>query len=105
MNLVSAILAPLAKLLGMVYVLLPLRLGHRPWALGASYRWLERLHPWAMAEVYMLGVLVAFVKLSQMADIEFSLAFYAFVALIVLSSAANAALDPREVWKRLEVRP
>ena len=51
------------------------------------------------------GVLVAFVKLSQMADIEFSLAFYAFVALIVLSSAANAALDPREVWKRLEVRP
>ena len=55
-----------------------------------------------MAEVYLLGVLVAFVKLSDMARVELAVAFYAFCALILLSTAANAAMDPREVWSRLE---
>ena len=99
---VAAIGAPLLKLVGMIYVLLPLRFGKRPYGLATSYRWLERLHPWAMAEVYLLGVLVAFVKLSDMARVELAVAFYAFCALILLSTAANATMDPREVWSQLE---
>jgi uncharacterized paraquat-inducible protein A len=58
--------------------------------------------PWAMMEVYMLGLLVAISKLSQMATITMGIAFWAFVALIVISTAASATMDPRIIWQRVE---
>ena len=95
-------LVPLLKLLGTIYVLGALRLGlPRPGAVTV-FRDLEVMHPWAMMEVYLLGVLVAIVKLSDMATITFGPALYAFCALIVLMAAAEAALDPEEIWQRLD---
>ena len=98
----ASIGVPLVKVVGLLYVLLPLKLGRRPWNLGLSHRLLEFLHPWGMLEVYMLGVLVAITKLSGMATIGLGTAFYAFVALIVLTTAASTTMDPRVVWERLE---
>ena len=98
----ASIGVPLIKIAGLLYVLLPLKLGRRPWNLGFSYRLLEFLHPWGMLEVYMLGVLVAITKLAGMATIGLGTAFYAFVALIVLTTAASSTMDSRVVWERLE---
>ena len=53
---VASILAPLLKLLALLYVLLPLHFGRRPWRMAQVFRWIETLHPWAMTEVYLLGV-------------------------------------------------
>lgn len=65
------------------------------------FRLIEVLHPWAMMEVYLLGVIVAYVKLIDLARLELGVALYAFVALIILIVAAEAAMDPRQVWDRL----
>lgn len=97
----AASLIPLLKLLGNLYVLLPLRLGWRAPSLPRVFRWVEILHPFAMMEVYLLGVIVAYVKLRELARIELDIALYAFVALIVLMVAIEAVLDPRQVWMRL----
>ena len=97
----AASLVPLLKLLGNLYVLLPLRLGRRPWGAAAAFRYTEVLHPWAMMEVYLLGVIVAYVKLTDLARLELGVAVYSFVALIVVMVAAEAALDRRTVWARL----
>jgi paraquat-inducible protein A len=64
-------------------------------------RLVEALRPWAMTEVYMLGVLVAYVKLLDLARIDLGPSLWAFVGLIVSMVAADAALDDRELWKRL----
>lgn len=98
----ASIGVPLLKILGMLSVLLPLKLGRRPRSLAKRYRALEALKPWGMLEVYMLGVLVAISKLSGMATIVVGTAFYAFVALMVLTTAASSSMDPRIVWQRLE---
>ena len=37
------------------------------------------IHPWAMMEVYLLGVIVAYVKLTDLARLELGIAVYAFV--------------------------
>ena len=97
----AASLVPLLKLLGNLYVLLPLRLGRRPWGSAAVFRYAEVLHPWAMMEVYLLGVIVAYVKLTDLARLELGLAIYSFGALILVIIAAEAALDRRKVWERL----
>jgi paraquat-inducible protein A len=63
------------------------------------------LQPWAMMEVFLLGVLVAMVKLSSMAEIVVGPALYAFGFLVLVLAGITASLDPRTVWDRLEIRP
>ena len=97
----AAIFMPLLKLLALLYVLLPLHLGRKPWRLPVVFRWVEMIHPWAMMEVFLLGVIVAYVKLTDLATIELGMALFAFVAVILLMIAADVVLDPREVWNRI----
>ena len=96
----AASLFPLLKLLGNLCVLLPLHFGRAPPFVTRVFRWIEVIHPWAMMEVYLLGVIVAYVKLTDLARLELGIAIYAFVALIVVMVAADATLDPRQVWRR-----
>jgi paraquat-inducible protein A len=101
---VTSILVPLLELIGMLYLLLPLKFNIRPWKLPILFRWTRSFKPWGMMEVFMLGILVAFVKLSKMATIIPGIALYAFMALIFVLAASAAALDPHIVWTRLEKR-
>lgn len=99
---VVSILAPALKIFGMLYVLLPLHRGFKlPYAIGL-FRLTETLRPWSMTEVYLLGILVALVKLADLATIVPGLALYSFVGLILSMAAADAALEPEIVWERLE---
>ena len=93
---------PLLELLGLLYVLLPLRFERRPARhVGVVFRWIQQISPWGMLEVYLLGVLVAIVKLAEMATLVPGIAFWSFCGLILTTTAANASLDPPLVWKRL----
>ena len=99
--LLTATVVPLVWLLSVAYVFLPLWLGRLPWHVAEVFRITELLRPWAMMEVYLLGVIVAYVKLSDLARLELGIALYAFVGLIVVMIAAEAALEPHEIWRRL----
>ncbi len=100
--LLVSIVIPLLKILGMLYVLIPIRLKQRPWHAAKVFRIVEALHPWAMVDVYMLGVIVAIVKINDFAAIVPGTALYSFAALLLSMAAAGAVLDPHQVWERLE---
>lgn len=100
--LLMSIIFPLVKIVGILYVLIPLKMNKRPWMLAKSFRMLDLLHPWGMTEVYMLGVFVAYVKLSDLATITPGIALYSFGVLLIVSAAATASLDPRIVWEKVE---
>ena len=95
-------LAPLANLVGTLYVVLPLAAGRRP-ALHAAwaYRMVARLRRWAMAEVFLLGLIVAYVKLSDMATLEPGPSLAALVGFILLQVWGEASLSPFVVWERV----
>src|SRR5262249_20130456 len=59
----TTVAAPSLKLGAVLYVLGGLRLPRPPRNLPVVFRWLQAVHPWAMVEVYLLGVFVAYVKL------------------------------------------
>lgn len=101
--LIVSMIIPLLKILGMLCVLVPLKFKQRPWHAAFIFRIVEALHPWAMVDVYMLGVIVALVKLSDFATIVPGAALYSFAALLISMSAAGAALDPHDIWERLDV--
>ncbi|HVX56223.1 MAG TPA: paraquat-inducible protein A, partial [Candidatus Saccharimonadales bacterium] len=75
--LVTTFAAPLARTLCMLFVLLGLHM-HRPRpVLRLAFSWVEHLRPWSMIEIYMLGLFVAYVRLSDMARIELGPAVFA----------------------------
>lgn len=98
----ASILFPFIRIVGLLYVLWPLKSNRRLWKAVPLFRFLEAMREWAMMEVYMLGVLVAYTKLIDMATIVFGVALYSFAALIVIVAAMGATLDPEEVWEMLE---
>jgi len=100
--LLTTILAPLAQLLGMLYLLLPLRHDRVPPQFAPIFRLVRGLQPWSMMEVFMLGILVSAVKLAKMAQIVPGIAIYSFFGLIVVLTAATVSLDPHEIWHRWE---
>lgn len=98
----TSIVAPILYIGGLLYVLVPVKFGWRAPGVAACFRVLVELRPWSMLEVYLLGVMVAVIKLNQLASIEPGIALGAFVALILVWSASQASLDPRVVWRALE---
>ena len=102
----ACVLVPAAQLIGLGTILLPLRLGRRP-PPGAAriLRLVQAAAPWGMMEVFMLGILVALVKLGHMATIVPGVSVFSFAALIVVMAAALSTLDPALVWARLDPRP
>jgi paraquat-inducible protein A len=101
--LLTAILAPGIQLALLLYVLLPLHFDRRPWQLPIAFRLLRHIQPWSMMEVFLIGILVALVKLGDMAEIVPGLAIYSFAVLIVVLAGALASLDPRAVWRQVPV--
>ncbi len=102
--LITTIAAPLARLLAMIAVLVGLRLRQPIRALPILFRWSERLRPWSMIEVFLLGLFVAYTKLIDLAQVDLGGAAYALGALMLAMAAADAALDPHSVWDDLQRR-
>ncbi|HTI02294.1 MAG TPA: paraquat-inducible protein A [Acidisoma sp.] len=96
--------APFLKLLGTAYVLIGLRLPRPPRHLPRVFGLVERLRAWAMVEVYLLGVFVAYVKLVDMVHIDVGYAVFALVGLMIAMVAADATLDRQAVWEEMERR-
>jgi len=97
-------LAPLVIIGCLLLLTLPLALGRRPAWLAPVCKLVARLKAWSMMEVYLLGVIVSAIKLSDMAELVFGPASYAFGALIIVSTAALARFDPEVVWLAVEER-
>jgi paraquat-inducible protein A len=100
--LAASILFPAFKILGMLYVLVPLEMNRRPWKAPQVFRVVAQCQTWAMMDVYLLGVIVAVIKLADLATLVPGVAIYAFGALILTLAAADSALDPHAVWEKME---
>jgi paraquat-inducible protein A len=100
--LVTTVGAPLARLLALAYVLTALQLRRPPRHLYVVFRWVEWLDTWAMAEVFLLGVFVAYTRLAAMAHVDVGAAVYALGGLTLATAAADSALDREAVWQGLE---
>ena len=100
----TAIVAPIVKIGVMLTVLLGLRTANPPRSLPLIFKWYSRVGPWAMVEVFLLGVFVAFTRLGAIATVQTGVALYAVGALMMVMVSADYFLDPEEVWETMERR-
>ena len=116
MSFSGGVMAPLSIAVGLFVVVLPAsRQVLLLWALGPiaagrhllpnarpALRYAERIRPWAMAEIFMVGVAVALVKLADLATLWMGPAFWSFGAIVVITAVMDGQLGGHTIWTALD---
>lgn len=97
-----AVIAPGCHILFLLTVLLAATRPPAPAWVGEMLRWARFMQPWSMNEVMILGILVALVKIAQLATVDPGIGIYALGLLVVLFAAINMTFDAGAVWQRIE---
>lgn len=77
------------------------------WKIGRSYglllyRIYHHMKDWGMLEVYLMGVLVAIVKLADMASITIGLGLVCFVSLLMVQVLLEVVMSPHQIWQHCQ---
>lgn len=99
--LLFAVLAPLVRMALLTAVLVTLRRDARPAWLGPAFRYSEMLTAWAMPEVMLLGLWVAYGRLAALFALQIEAGGYFWAAAAIASMLTRAALDPRAIWRAI----
>lgn len=98
----SAMFVPLARLLILLPVLMT-AFSHKGRSCGKYlFRQYVRLCEWGMVEIYMLGALVAIIKLADMASIDVGIGLICYAGLMLAEIGVTLNLNEHELWNRLE---
>ncbi|MGY0399483.1 MAG: paraquat-inducible protein A [Ostreibacterium sp.] len=97
------ILLPLIKFVGLLLIIIPLSLQKSPPLNKRMIHWILQLGSWSMVEVYLIGVIVALVKLTGMANIDFMNGFYIFVLLMIVDTIVSLTLPKQYIWQHIRV--
>lgn len=97
------VVIPLLRAAALCYTLWPLRFGREPYRGAARvFRLANDLKPWSMAEIFIIGVVVALVKIAGMAEVSLGPAFWMLSALVVLLALESRNFCRWTVWRILE---
>ena len=102
---ITIIGVPATLLVGMTYVSLSLRLPTRLPGTRTALRWSLYVLPWSMAEIFLIGILVSFIKIVALAQVELGVSFWAYVLFTVCLMLVVLNIDRRELWRRVKPVP
>lgn len=95
-------LIPLLEIAALIWLTLPLLHGRRPRGFAQVFRALQAAHPWTMVEVFILGILVALVKLAHLADVVPGPAMLGFALLMPVLVTVSSLIEPYNLWQAWE---
>lgn len=95
-----SILIPVVTLLLLLFMSFSVKFNICTGFLKPALKSYLHLEHWAMLDVYMLGIFIAFVKLRDLGEISTHAGLYCFTALLVSGLAATLVFDPGFVWDR-----
>ena len=98
----TSILFPFIVITGMLYLLIPARMGTAAPFMAQVYRIVNSIGPWSLVGVFMLGVLIAIVKLQDLANVITGPSLIALALLLVVYTAARASFDPHDLWSSIK---
>jgi len=99
-----SVLAPLGKFLLLAFICWGSAWAFLDRPVAAAVRWYQHLKEWGMLDVYMLGILVALIKMSDLGKMEVDTGLYCFVAMMLVANLTTLSFDPHAVWARMSRR-
>jgi paraquat-inducible protein A len=102
----ASVFVPLLKLIAIAFLLTSVQRG---WAWRAVdrtrlYGLTEVIGRWSMVDIYVVTILVALVKLGNLASIEAGIGAVFFGAVVVITMLAAESFDPRLIWDAIDHR-
>lgn len=94
----TTLVAPALRLGLLAFVLAGLRSGFSRRTLANAAWAAAWLKPWAMIEVFLLGLFVAYTRMASLAEARVETAVYALGGLVLVTAAAEAWLDEHAMW-------
>lgn len=94
---IAILLLPGVILFGLLYLLIPWKLGYSVTKAPQILKLVLNLIPWSMAEIFLVGVLVSLVKMMSLADVGMGFSFYAYVGFTLCMSAALLYIDKHQL--------
>jgi paraquat-inducible protein A len=103
---VASIFVPVLKLAILTFLLISVQRGSnwRPVERTRLYRITEAIGRWSMVDIFAITILVALVRLGNLASIDAGPGAVFFGAVVVLTMLAAESFDPRLIWDRIEAR-
>jgi paraquat-inducible protein A len=101
MTCLAGFLFPLLQLFLLLWVLIPLARKRQAVGFRTAMRLLALLDPWCMVPVFLLGVVVAVVKLRDMAAVSPEPGLIAFGVLVMFLTIISR-LSPQRIWRLAE---
>ena len=98
----SIVVIPAMLLCGVIYVTSSIHLGRLLPGARTCLRGTIALAPWNMAEIFLIGILVSFIKIVSLADIELGLSFWAYALFTLGVVFVTLFFDRRTLWSRLD---
>jgi len=101
---VASIFVPVMKLviLTLLAISVHRRSQWRPQDRTRLYRITEMVGRWSMVDIYVVTLLVALVRVGELANIDPGPAAFYFASVVVLTIFAANSFDPRLIWDRME---
>jgi paraquat-inducible protein A len=98
----TTVVSPFLQIAGLLYILIPLRNRRQAPGRNAIFRLLTQLRPWTFVEVFMLGVLVALVRLSAFTLVVPGVALWSCGLLMLTLAALTSRTSAAQFWRWVE---
>jgi len=96
------VLVPMVRMMLLAYVLIHIKLNISPnRVVKRALRLALFLEPWAMADVFLIGVVVSLIKISELAVLEIGPAFWSWIFLIITTILLSMTLSRESLWQRI----
>jgi paraquat-inducible protein A len=99
------IVLPVARAILLSYAVIPLRFGWKmPPHARTAFHLAKLLRPWAMVEVFIVGVVVALVKIGGLASVGLGPAFWELLLILLIVALETSSLCEKTVWRMMQIQ-
>jgi paraquat-inducible protein A len=99
---ITTVAGPFLQITSLLYLLIPLRRRRSARGQSTVFRLLAQVRPWTFVEVFMLGALVALVRLSGYARVIPGVALWSCGLLMLTLAALTSRTTPSQFWRWVE---
>jgi paraquat-inducible protein A len=99
---ITTVLGPLLQIAINLYLLIPLRGKRQAPGQNALFRLLTQIRRWTFVEVFMLGSIVALVRLSGYAQVMTGVSLWSCALLMLTLAALTTHTSPAQFWRWVE---
>ena len=99
---ITLVLAPILEVLTISYLLMQLTWGGQKQYIAYAYNLYLTFKKWVLVDVFMLGVLVALIKLAPILIVKADITVWALAGLVILLTTVEQSFDSKKMWSKID---